>query len=89
MTLALAAEPHPMLAVIRATADVIEVDEDAGFCASIWVERGHVAVARLARSLRGTPHEGEALRYTMECSAGIHGHGLHLVCLSPDGILVR
>lgn len=71
-----AADPLPMLAVIRAAADVLEVDQGGGFCASVLLPPGAtVAVARLDRSLRGAPHEGAVLRQVMLATTGIKGPG--------------
>lgn len=69
---------------IRAAADVIEVDAGDGFCASVYVSPdGGVSVARLDRSLRGAPDEGEVLRWTMEHAAGLYGSGLFVHRRSP------
>jgi hypothetical protein len=69
-------EPAPVLRAIRAVADVIEVDENSGFCASVYLEPGRVPVASLARSLRGASNEGDVLRWTMNHATGLHGAGL-------------
>lgn len=83
-------DPHPVLRAIRATADVVLVDEDEdGFCASVVVRPGGVPVARLSTSLRGAPHEGEVLNHVMLRTTGLHGPGVFLFVLSPDGVLVR
>lgn len=71
MTLSVAArEPSPLLRAVLAAARVVDVDEDDGFCASVYRNYGHLAVVRLGRSIRGAPHEGDVLRWAMEQTVG-------------------
>jgi hypothetical protein len=88
VTLAVALESLPAASAIRAAADVIEVEEGHGFCASVYLEPGAVAVARLDRSLAGASHEGEVLRQAMWATTGMHGNGLFFWHLS-GGIVVH
>ena len=54
----------PSVAVV-AQARVRYVDEDADFLASVVLRPAALPVARLARSLIGSPQEGEVLREVM------------------------
>jgi hypothetical protein len=76
VTVAVAVEPLPLLRTIRAAADVIEVEDGLGFCASVLVVPGAPSVARLARSLTGAASEGRVLREVMVTTAGVYGPGL-------------
>lgn len=64
-----------LLQTVRATADVIEVEESDEFRASVYLGPNGVAVARLNRSLRGAQDEGEVLRRVMLTTTGLHGAG--------------
>jgi hypothetical protein len=74
----------PAIQALRASADVIEVDEGPGFYASVLVVPGHTAVARLSRSLDGSPHEGAVLRWTMLHATSLYEPGLYFYRL-PRG----
>lgn len=63
---------------IRAGADVVEVDDENGLVASVYLAPGRMAVARLDRSLDGSPDEGRVLREVMYTTTGIYGPGLFL-----------
>jgi hypothetical protein len=65
----------PSTRALRAQADVIEVDEGRGFCASVLVVPGSPPVARLDRSINGAPHEGAVLRWVMLRTTGLFGWG--------------
>lgn len=69
------AEASRAVAAIRVAADVIEADAEPGFCASVYVAPGRVAVVRLDRSLDGAPHEGAVLRWAMLHTSGLYGPG--------------
>jgi len=68
-------ETTALLRTVRAAADVLEVEEGGGFCASVYLGAGDVAVARLDRSLQGANYEGAVLRRVLEHCAGVHGPG--------------
>lgn len=74
---------------IRASADVTEVDWGHGFCASVSVLPGRMAVAHLDVSLRGAAHEGAVLRAAMERTARLFGERIFTFWTSPGGILIR
>lgn len=78
MTLEITREPPLVARAIRAAADVIEVEEGGGFCASVFLMPGAVAVAMLDRSLGGAAHEGAVLRWTMLHTTGLYGPGLFI-----------
>lgn len=65
----------PSIHAIRAAANVVEVDEGHGFCASVLVTPGETSVARLDRSLDGAPYEGAVLRWVMLHTTGLYGSG--------------
>ena len=75
VVLAVEVDPLPAVRALRATADVIDVDGCDNFCASVLVVPGQPAVARLARSLRGSPSEGEVLYQVMLHTTGLYGTG--------------
>ena len=85
VALAVAKEPSIIARAIRAAADVIEVEEVNGFCASVLLVPGAVAVARLDRSLVGALHEGAVLRWTMLHTTGVFGHGFFIYHLGANG----
>jgi hypothetical protein len=82
-------DPLPIVRAIRAAADVIDVDEGHGFCASVLVTPGGTAVVRLDRSLEGSPHEGTVLRWTMLRTTGSFGPGYFVYriadAIAPEG----
>jgi hypothetical protein len=78
-------DPLPIVCAIRAAADVIDVDDGRGFCASVLVTHGGTAVARLDRSLEGAPHEGAVLRWAMMHTTGAYGPGYFVYRLATEG----
>lgn len=77
-------ETRPLIRAIRAAADVVDVDAGERVLASVLVVPGHIAVARLGRSLEGSPHEGAVLRAIMLTTAGLHGCGLFVWLLGDE-----
>lgn len=77
-------EALPTTRALRAQADVIEVDEGRGFCASVLVVPGSPPVARLDRSINGAPYEGAVLRWTMMHTTGLFGSGYFVYRLASE-----
>lgn len=77
-------EALPATRAFRASADVIEVDEGLGFCASVLVVPGSPPVARLDRSINGASYEGAVLRWTMMHTTGLFGSGYFVYRLASQ-----